>query len=267
MGLKIDQDYLRRLKKEAAAGDPHAQYELAQFYRNWPALKAAEWGAFLWFFRRNWKSKGYDRLYVSWLEKAAEHGHVVSMLELANLYQNGKYVEKDEAKASTYLLQAAEKGSSEALYLMGVRYENGIGVDANPSESIARYTQAAEMGHPDAQYLLGYKLLNGSGVDRDEKQGVAWLTRAAKQGHPSAIYEMGHCCRRGVGTEQNLEEAIMWYTLAARKWEPARRDLEDCYSEWFSLKQSSAHTDPWFLEAKGNGADRRRSRFLREEFP
>ncbi|KXU39197.1 hypothetical protein AXE65_09820 [Ventosimonas gracilis] len=96
---------------------------------------------------------------INWLTSAAEQGHWLSQLHLAQFYLQGKHVEQNYQKALYFFQRAVvqEPGDSRSLdaqYLIGTLYEKGLGTDKNLGEAIRWYQLAAKRGHPEASRAL-----------------------------------------------------------------------------------------------------------------
>jgi TPR repeat protein len=84
------------------------------------------------------------------------------------------------------LQDRAEKGDSEAQYHLANMYRNGKGVERDDSIAAGWYQKAAEAGNVQAQYNLGMMRAIGKGLPKDEIRGYMWLMLAAVEGHDIA---------------------------------------------------------------------------------
>jgi len=62
-------------------------------------------------------------------------------------------------------------------------YQNGAGVDKNEIKAVEWYERAADQEHAQARFNLGVCYEYGIGVYKDEAQAVEWYRRAAARGH------------------------------------------------------------------------------------
>jgi TPR repeat protein len=67
-----------------------------------------------------------------------------------------------------------------------VLYEAGRGVPADAARAADFYERAALAGHADAMVRLGVLLHDGRGVEADPEAARQWLQRAAGLGQPHA---------------------------------------------------------------------------------
>ena len=65
---------------------------------------------------------------MKWFAQAAEQGYPRGMQLLAECYENGYGVEKDEARAVELYTKAREAGYPPASCALGLCYESGTGV-------------------------------------------------------------------------------------------------------------------------------------------
>ena len=87
-----------------------------------------------------------------WFHKAAKRGHLDAQKNVAAMYDEGKGVEQDKAKALEWLLKAAEQGDSEAMFSVFARYHHGIGVEADEAKAMEwaeRYDKSMDNNYND----------------------------------------------------------------------------------------------------------------------
>ncbi len=99
----------RQLVAAAEAGNPDAQFVLAQAYE-----------------RGDGVGQSYDKAFP-WYTKAANAGHVPAQFFLGAMYASARGTPRDVAKAIYWYRKAAEKGYPDALYPMGYAYEYALG--------------------------------------------------------------------------------------------------------------------------------------------
>jgi hypothetical protein len=120
---------------------------------------------------------------------------------------------EDSAMAA---LAAAHKGDAEARLAVAERYEKGDGLPRNDSLAYKYYRLAAGQGHAEAQFRAARMLRQGRGTIKSLRQARAWFRAAAQQGHASAQSELGRLYLRGGGGEApNAAEGYKWLLRAA----------------------------------------------------
>jgi len=82
---------------------------------------------------------------ISWFEKAAANGHLDAAFDLAILYLEGDWVEKDDGQALVWISSAAERGHPEAQYYLGMAYRK-----SDPKSAVSWLKKAKDGGHTKA---------------------------------------------------------------------------------------------------------------------
>ncbi|MGI8437432.1 MAG: tetratricopeptide repeat protein [Chthoniobacterales bacterium] len=90
-------------------------------------------------------------LAVPLFQKAAELGHVPSILSLADLFASGRYVERDMDKAAIYWSMAAAKGDEAALAKLKEWYFGSPDTENNRAQRAAALKVLAENGVKEAK--------------------------------------------------------------------------------------------------------------------
>jgi TPR repeat protein len=70
---------------------------------------------------------------------------------------------------------------------LGNMYGDGRGVAKDEVEAVRWFRNAADVGDPGGMAILGYAYENGKGVLKDQAQGVLWYRKAADGGNEFAI--------------------------------------------------------------------------------
>ena len=92
------------------------------------------------------------------------------------------YESGDFEGAARNWLRLAEEGDALAQFNLGLLYESGRGVVADPAKAAAWYERAARQGMARAQYNLALLHQTGRGVPQDVAQALFWLEVAARLG-------------------------------------------------------------------------------------
>jgi len=88
-----------------------------------------------------------------WYEKAAKD-NTTAMTSLGVLYENGRGVAQDYAKAREWYEKAAAKDSTTAMSSLGVLYQSGFGVPQDFAKAREFYEKAAAKGDASAMMFL-----------------------------------------------------------------------------------------------------------------
>lgn len=96
-------EILERIRKEAEAGSPSAQYLMGQILMC------------------GWRVKKDEAQAWEWIRKSAEKGYAPAQISLFFQYDWGVYTDRDPAEAVRWLRMAAEKGHPAALDILNLR--------------------------------------------------------------------------------------------------------------------------------------------------
>ncbi|GBC08662.1 hypothetical protein RclHR1_00830013 [Rhizophagus clarus] len=89
-----------------------------------------------------------------WYQKSAKRDNKLALYKLGEIFELGRGVNKNEARAFDYYKQAAEKGCINGKYKVGNYFFNGIIVCINKEKAYNLYKEAAEGGNCDAKKCL-----------------------------------------------------------------------------------------------------------------
>jgi hypothetical protein len=121
----------------------------------------------------------------------AEQGNVDAQFNVGEMYDNGKGVPEDNAKAVYWYRKSAEQGDKWAQFNLGIKYDKGEGVPENDAKAVHWYRKAAEQGLARARLRLSLMYATGDGVPEDYVQAYAWSSIAAVQGEELAKKSQG----------------------------------------------------------------------------
>lgn len=89
---------------------------------------------------------------VEWYRKAADLGHVLAQVSLANCLREGRGTMRDAVGSVRLYTLAAEQGFADAQCNLGWCYGTGFGVPRNYSSALAWYGKAAAQGNVIAEH-------------------------------------------------------------------------------------------------------------------
>lgn len=134
------------------------------------------------------------------------------------------YERGDYATAYRFLKPLAEKGEPRAQHNLGVMYDFGRGVPQDSARAMHWYRRAADRGLPEAQHNLGIMYQYGQGVPQDFREAAGWYRRAADQGMPDSQVNLGILYYRGQGVPKDYVQAHMWLDLASSRYPASVRE-------------------------------------------
>ncbi len=213
VGTKKNSEVARKYYIAAAKnGNPIAQFALAQYFLD----------------SRQEKSK---QLGLIWLNKSAVQNNPAAQVKLGQLYEEGKLVELDKAKAQELLNLAIAQGYIPAVYEMGelVLKEN------NPQQAKDWFTKAAMAHYAPAEMALSRLYTDEKSPLFDAHTGFLWMLKAAQNGSSDAAQALSLLYKNGIGIEKDENLAAQWQQKAnqSTKEDPIKAEIEA--ANWLSL--------------------------------
>jgi len=208
--MKVTKKQLAELITQAKAGSLEAQIKIADTY-------CYGWGV----------SEDKQKA-IFWYKKAIEQGSVEALVN-----SEFCFTETLAYEAVEYYRQLAEKGNTEAQLILASLYDEGKCVPKNDAKAFQLRLQAAELNNGQACYLVGSALVTGDGVEKNIEEGIKWLLKIANPKTTTSDFDMGgaqlslseayadlECPKR------DLVEAYKWLNLL----------MADCPNEDFRLE-------------------------------
>lgn len=155
----------------------------------------------------------FDRAlyYFTW---AADKGETQAMVNLGNIYNEGIYVKRDTEMAIAYWLDAAQRGVISCYALIGKMYSQGDGVRQNHKTALAYFRQGAD--DADCRYHIALYYYHGQGgVKKSYQMALELFTSIeSKTESTECCYMLGECYRLGRGAKKDDKQAAAWYIKA-----------------------------------------------------
>jgi TPR repeat protein len=195
---------------------------------------------------------------LRWVRKAADAGSAMAMNVLAAKYAEGKLgLAKDDAEAAAWYRKAADLGSTSSLYRLALIYREGRGVPKDEAEAARLFQQADDRKRPKAMIEVGRSYDYGQGVAEDKAEALRWYRKAADLGDSSGMYYVGLMYRYGEGVAKDSAEAARWYRQAAELGDTsAMTNLAAMYAAGDGVPVDAAEAKRWRDAAKaGSGPE------------
>ncbi len=148
-----------------------------------------------------------------WFKRALKHNLIPAMNDLGSFY----YYIKDYENAFKYFSMATENNSCDAMCNLAEMYENGQYVETDYTKATFYYQKAADLNYYLAQRKLGLCYLIGNGVKKDYKKSLYWYNLAAKQKDTVSMDNIAYCNYYGYGCEINYQKALEIFQSNAKK--------------------------------------------------
>jgi len=131
------------------------------------------------------------------------------------MYDAGKGVPQDPAKAASWYRKAAAQKHLMAQLYLGVLLYSGEGVKQDYEEAARQFAAPAEAGNEQAQFYLGRMRAEGQGVEKDENEAIELLSKSAAQRNTRAMGMLATTLFSRHRDDQDLIHAYAWAHLAA----------------------------------------------------
>lgn len=154
------------------------------------------------------------------LRIASAAGDVRADLLLADYFDRGLGLPRNEVEARRSFERAAARGSAAARAMLVVMNMRSDGVKATAQQNLNALRALAEAGEPVAQREWALILLEGRTQALDTDAAVAWLHRAAGAGDARAQGIYGQLFLLGQGVNVHPPTAIYWLKQGAEKDDP-----------------------------------------------
>ena len=190
-----------------------------------------------------------------------EQGDVRCNYGVALFYRDGKFVEKDEAKAAGIFASAfsaikelAEQNDPISCCIIGYYYFNGFYVSKDKKVAIEWLKKSASLGYALAQNIIAQRYYSGLDVEENKAEAVKWYKKAAEQEFVDAQYNLGNCYYNGEGVKEDKAEAAKWYKKAAEQGDlVAQFCLALCYFNGEGVQEDKAEAVKWYKKAAEQG--------------
>jgi len=166
------------------------------------------------------EGKGVDRdeqAALLWYETAANNGSALAMNMLGRCHELGQGCAPDATLAAVWYRNAAEAGLDWGMYNYANLLATGRGVAQDRPKALALYTQAAELGHAKSMNLLARHLEDGLDIERDPQAALAWYQRSAEAGDFRGQANLASILLQ----QGQVELAVQWLQLALAHGSPA----------------------------------------------
>lgn len=151
------------------------------------------------------------------LADLTRQGDTRSQLGLAALQSDPDDPRYLPQTAAAQLKRAVETGSAEARYQLAQLYEEGRGVEQDEARAMDLYRDAAARGHAGALNDLGFIHLQGElGQEADSDLALDYFRRAADRRHPAAMFNFAAMIDDGKVPGRGAADAALYLYRALR---------------------------------------------------
>ncbi len=188
---------------------------------------------------------------ISWLTRAADHGHARAQFTLGVVTILIKPSPEGAEELVKWWSKASKQGLADAQMALGSMFLDAK-KDVNMAFGLVKL--AAEQGNVKAQVRLSECYLTGEGCVIDTTEAIHWLQLASDAKYSGAQYCLGLFYTRGVNVPRNYTRAFQLYRAAAEQGDlDAQLAVIRCYTIGEGVDQSFENTIPWLLKASKQG--------------
>jgi tetratricopeptide (TPR) repeat protein len=189
---------------------------------------------------------------VAEYKKAVDLGYSAAIINLGQLYVNGKGVEKNEVEAARLFRKAADAGNPLGMRFIGFAYAKGIGVEKDPNQA-AKWLQASvQAGDVESMLHLGELY----GESNNYSAAIPWFLKSAEAGNLEAKNDLGVVYNNGYGVERNEVEAVRRFRDAADGGNShGMVNLALAYASGLGITKDEDEARGWLNKAAGGGSE------------
>lgn len=148
------------------------------------------------------------------IQAEAAKGQPDAISTLGWMYETGKGVAADDARAASLYKAAVAQGDSFGQWRLGVMIDQGK-VAGSSAQAVGLFRKAAAQKSPGAMTSLGVMHATGRGVARDYETAMRYYQAAARLGSAHGIEGIGVLYANGQGVERSMDEALAHFLVAA----------------------------------------------------
>ncbi|MDG1287759.1 MAG: tetratricopeptide repeat protein [Rickettsiales bacterium] len=149
---------------------------------------------------------------AAYLASASQQGHQGAIKKLAHYYR-GDYKDTPQPEKAVQLMERAitiPDIAAEIPYMLAEDYEMGKGIAKNEKRAFALYDRAAKLNSLDALVKLGHAYKYGIGVKRTPMKSYRFYRQAASAGSREAMVHLVENYECGVGRMPSQRYQTFW---------------------------------------------------------
>ena len=168
------------------------------------------------FHRLGWGRPVQPAQACRWFEKAAIGGIPYAQHLYGECLEFGQHLPPDPSAAAFWYEQAAKSGHVVSNCYLAQMYVDGRGVERDPRHAL-ELCHSAALSSPEAMLLLGRLYWQGDASIRDTPLAYYWLQQAAQFNLPKAYYYLGMMIEQGLFSTLSTQQALENYEQAASR--------------------------------------------------
>ncbi|MGI3295902.1 tetratricopeptide repeat protein [Neisseria sp. SLRRB23] len=182
---------------------------------------------------------------VHWFQQAARENDHKAHAALADIYLQGKHLERNHELALHHAEAAAAERHPEGLRILGDIYRYGLGMASDKEKALHYYRQAAEAGSLSAYQ----KLISDSALNHPEQYGSI-KDSAIRRQRAERLYQKAQALHYGLQCTPEYAAALKLYTEAAELGHSkAQTNLGSMYYFGQGMAADYGKARKWFEQA------------------
>jgi TPR repeat protein len=143
-----------------------------------------------------------------------DSGDARSCRDLGRLFDEGKAISKDPARAAAAFARACELGLGLGCTELGWMYEGGVGREQNRARAVSLYRQACVLGDAHGCTNLGWMYDGAEGATPDQARAALLYSRGCEGGSYRGCNNLAWLHHRGQGVPQDDARAARLFRRA-----------------------------------------------------
>jgi len=228
------EEAVRWYQKAARGGSDVAMFNLGTCYYNGDGVGTNEFTAYAWFLlaKEAGNAVAEDAVNRS-AATMTKNDKAAAFLRIAEIYEKGLELPKDEAQTMRWLRKAAEN-DSHAKVTLAARLMKGPEGERHYAEAMD-LCKAAAVDYPPGLHCVGHMYRLGLGVNKDPAEAVKWY-RKAERYDLAATLELAEMYAYGEGTKADRAEAFMLFFEAGQMG--GKGAPQNCVALWDRMDKS-----------------------------
>ncbi len=144
-------------------------------------------------------------------KQACDGGDAEGCANLGFAHQQGEGVAKDLSRAAQLHKQACDGGYAFACAALGVSYGHGYGVAKDLARAAQLFRQSCNAGDAFGCGALGVAYTNGNGVPKDPERAARLFKQSCEGGDARGCANLGVACLGGAGVAKDPERAAQLF--------------------------------------------------------
>ena len=188
---------------------------------------------------------------VQYLEQACESGTATACHLLGDMYERGKGVVKDSARAIQLFTKACEGGDvRNGCASLGYQYQWGWGVPKDERRAAPLLKQACDADNALACGSLGLLYARGRGVTEDQNRAAQLFEKSCRGGDAMGCHFLGHAAWKGLGIAKDEPRALTLFEKScAGGFALSCTFMGEAYRDGRGLPKDGARAAVWFSKA------------------